>query len=276
MSRLFQTLTIYVLWSVGVITLFIGSCLTLRYQTMLNCRDGIVVCWKLNQLLTYTPIVLGILFVYFAIYFLILSKKTKKFTNALTLYKTDCYKSNEIEAFQQKYSVQIQVVDCNHLLAFTFGFIHPQILVSTCLINLLEPYELEAVLEHEYYHYRHRDPFKLSLWLSLARVFSFLPVSRKLYERYMVEKEIAADTFAINKVGIKSVASALYKLMTNVPTYSFAAVHFQNHSIQDTNMRIEVLLTGTYKRPSIPLLEWIRTIIHILFITFLIGCVSFL
>jgi hypothetical protein len=57
MSRLFQTLTIYVLWSVGVITLFIGSCLTLRYQTMLNCRDGIVVCWKLNQLLTYTPIV---------------------------------------------------------------------------------------------------------------------------------------------------------------------------------------------------------------------------
>lgn len=33
MSRLFQTLTIYVLWSVGVITLFIGS---LPYFTLSN------------------------------------------------------------------------------------------------------------------------------------------------------------------------------------------------------------------------------------------------
>ncbi|MGM0876789.1 MAG: M56 family metallopeptidase [Bacillota bacterium] len=278
MSRLFQVSNIYVLWLVGVITLFIGFFLVLHYQTIAVCMDRMLECWSIQryQLITFTPIILGFLIVCSTIYFLFLSKKTKKYITKLNLYRTDCYESNVIEIFQQKYSVQVQVVDITQPLAFTYGFTHPQILVSTSLIDLLQPYELEAVLEHEYYHCQNRDPFKLSIWFSLTRVFSFLPISLKLYERYMIEKEIKADTFAIHKVGIKAVASALYKLMTNIPSSSFATVHFQNHSFQDTNTRIEVLLTGKYKRPPISLLEWMRSIIVILFIAFLIGCMSLL
>ncbi|MDQ0859873.1 M56 family metallopeptidase [Bacillus sp. V2I10] len=278
MSRLFQLSNVYVLWMVGVITLVIGFCLFLHYQTMPGYMYWMLECCNIQryQLLTFTLITFGILFVCSAMYFLFLSKKTKKFITKLNLYRTDCYESNEIEVFQQKYSVQVQVVDYTQPFAFTYGFIHPKILVSTTLIDLLQPFELEAVLEHEYYHCQNRDPFKLSIWFSLARVFSFLPISRKLYERYMMEKEIKADTFAIHKVGIKAVASALYKLMTNVPSSSFATAHFQNHSFQDANTRIEVLITGKYKRPPISLLVWMRSIIHILFIAFLIGCVSLL
>ncbi|MFA1711509.1 M56 family metallopeptidase [Peribacillus frigoritolerans] len=279
MYRLFQTSNIYVLWLIGVITLIIGFCFVLHYHTMQGCMYWLMECCNIHhydQLLTFTLITLGILFVYFTISFLFLSKKTKEFIAKLNFYGTDSYESNVIRVFQQKYSVQVQIVDFTQPLAFTYGFIRPQILISTGLINLLQPYELEAVLEHECYHCQNRDPFKLSIWFSLARVFSFLPISRKLYERYMIEKEIKADNFAIHQVGMKAVASALYKLMTNMPSYSFATVHFQNHSIQDTNTRIEVLLTGTYKRPSISLLEWIKSFIQILFIAFLIGCVSFL
>lgn len=277
MSRLFQTSNGYVLWLIGVITLIIGFCLVLHYHTMLNHNWMMECCnFQHYQLFTFTLITLGILFVCSAMYFLFLSKKTKKFITKLSLYRTDCYESNVVKTFQQKYSVQIQVVEFTQPLAFTHGFIHPQILISTSLIDLLQPQELKAVLEHEYYHCQNRDPFKLSIWFSLSRVFSFLPISQKLYERYMIEKEIKADTFAIHKVGMKAVASALYKVMTNVPSSSFATAHFQNYSFQDTNTRIEVLLKGEYKRPSISLLEWMKSIIHILFIVFLIGCVSFL
>ncbi|MCM3169549.1 MULTISPECIES: M56 family metallopeptidase [Peribacillus] len=279
MYRLFQTSNPYVLWLIGVITLIIGFCFVLHYHSMQGCIYWLLECCNIHQydqFLTISLITLGILFVYSAIYFLFLSKKTKEFIAKLNLYRTDSYESNVIRVFQQKYSVQVQFVNFTQPLAFTYGFIRPQILISTGLINLLQPYELEAVLEHEYYHYQNRDPFKLSICFCLARVFSFLPISRKLYERYMIEKEIRADTFAIHQVGMKAVASSLYKLMTNMPSSSFATVHFQNHSFQDTNTRIEVLLTGTYKRPSIPLFEWIKSIIHILFIAFLIGCVSFL
>ncbi|MCM3598133.1 M56 family metallopeptidase [Metabacillus idriensis] len=278
MPRLFLPSNIYVLWLAGAITLFIGLCFNLQVQAMPDNMYWMLDCCIIQryQLLKVILISLGILFVCSALSFLFQCKKTKKFITKLNLYNTDCYESTVIEVFQQKYSVQVQVVDFTQPLAFTYGFTHPRILVSTSLIDLLQQYELEAVLEHEYCHYQNRDPFKLSIWLSIARVFSFLPISRKLYERYSMEKEIKADTFAIQNVGIKAVASALYKLIANVPSSSFATAHFQNPAFQDTNMRIEVLLTGIYKRPSISLLEWTRSIIYILFIASLIGCVSLL
>lgn len=278
MFRLFQTSNRYVLWLLGVSTLIIGFFSILHSRMMPGCMYWMLECFTMqhNQLLIFTSLALGALFVCSAVYFLCLSKKTKKFITKLNLHRTDCYESSVLEFFQKKYAIQVQVINSTQPLAFTYGFIHPQILISTGLIDLLRPYELEAVLEHEYYHCQNRDPFKLSVCFSVARVFSFLPISRRLYERYMIEKEIKADTFAIHKVGTKAVASALYKLMTSVPSSSTATVHFQNHSFQDTNTRIEVLLTGTYKRPSISLLEWMRSIIYSLFIVFLIGCVSFL
>lgn len=277
MFRFFQTSNRYVLWLLGVSALIIGMFLILHSHAMPGCMYWMLECCNIqyDQFLRFTSITLGVLFVCSAMYSLRLSKNTKKFTTKLNLHRTDYYESNVLEVFQQKYAVQVQVVNSTQPLAFTYGFIHPQILISTSLIDLLQPHELEAVLEHEYYHYRNRDPFKLSLCFSVARVCSFLPISRKLYERYKMEKEIKADTFAIHKVGTKAVASALYKLLTSVPS-SLATVHFQNYSFQDTNTRIEVLLTGTYKRPSISLLEWMRSIAYILFIVFLIGCVSFL
>lgn len=277
MFRFFQISNRYVLWLLGVSTLIIGFFSILHSRIMLGCMYWMLECFNMqhNQFLTFTSITVGVLSVCSVVYFLRLSKKTKKFIAKLNLHRTNCYESNALEVFQQKYAIQVQVVNSTQPLAFTYGFIHPQILISTSLIDLLQPCELGAVLEHEYYHYQNRDPFKLSVCFSVARVSSFLPISRKLYERYKMEKEIKADTFAIHEVGTKAVASALYKLMTSVPS-SLATVHFQNHSFQDTNTRIEVLLTGTYKRPSISLLEWLRSILHILFIVFLIGCVSFL
>jgi Zn-dependent protease with chaperone function len=278
MGRLFQSSNIYVLWFIVIMTTCIGSCLVLHYQSMTSYMNWVLECCAIqrNQILTLTLITLGILSGSFAMYFLFLSKKTKRFIAKLNIHKTDYYDSNVIEVFRKKYCVQVQVVDFTLPLAFTHGFIHPQILLSNGLINLLQPRELEAVLEHEYYHCQNRDPLKLSIWSSVASVLSFLPISQKLYGRYMMEKEIEADTFAIDKVGIKSVASALYKLMINGPSSSFATVYFQNYSLQDTNTRIEVLLTGNYKRPSISLIEWMRSILYILFIVFLIGCVSLL
>ncbi|MGV2448030.1 UNVERIFIED_CONTAM: hypothetical protein FO527_28975 [Bacillus sp. ATCC 13368] len=55
-------------------------------------------------------------------------------------------------------------------------------------------------MEHEYCHYKNKDPFKLSLFSCLARLYFFLPVLQKILQRYVTQKELAADTFAIEQV----------------------------------------------------------------------------
>lgn len=53
-------------------------------------------------------------------------------------------------------------------MAFTMGFVAPRIVLSTGLLELLDERETEAVIHHERFHKRHRDPLRMYVLSLLA------------------------------------------------------------------------------------------------------------
>ncbi|MEK4012702.1 M56 family metallopeptidase [Peribacillus sp. FSL M8-0224] len=272
LSRLYST---YIACSVSIVSLF-SLCFFAYHHENQSLWDSMLMCcnshsWE--QVFKLLFILLLVACILFVVYFVDVIQKTKRFLSTLIPYKRGQL-PQEIENFQQKYSIRIHVIDDKRPIAFTYGFIYSQIVISTGLVQILDSDEVKAVLEHEYCHYKDKDPFKLSLYKCLARLFFFMPVSQKILQRYVTKKELAADTFAIEQVGLKPIASALYKLMSYSSSMPFSTVHFQNGELQD--VRIEFLLTGTFSMPFLTKKEWMVSVLHFIFITLITGCVSFL
>ncbi|MGE7306755.1 M56 family metallopeptidase [Priestia megaterium] len=276
MMQLSRPYRLYIACLVSIISSF-SLCFFAYHHEGQSFWDGMLMCcnshsWE--QVFKVLFILLVVLCVLFIVYFVDIIQKTKQFLSTLIPYKVRGFFSQEVETFQKKYSIQIHIINNKRPVAFTYGFIYPQIIISTGLIQLLNSDEIEAVLEHEYCHYKNKDPFKLSLYKCLARLFFFLPITEKIVKCYVTQKELAADAFAIEQVGLKPVASALYKLMTYSSPPSFSIAHFQNSDLKD--VRIEFLLTGAHTRDSLSKKEWTVSVLHLIFITLIAGCVSYL
>lgn len=98
--------------------------------------------------------------------------------------------------------------------SFCYGLWRPRVCLSLGLIDLLTEAELEAVLRHETYHLQQREPLRMAIALCLSRFFFFIPLLAELRDRYMTEKELAADTMAVALTSRAALAGALYKLIT--------------------------------------------------------------
>jgi len=107
------------------------------------------------------------------------------------------------------------VVFHSHLpIAFTHGVFRPRVWLSSRLVQELDDSELEAVLLHEACHQMSRDPLKVLLADSVSRALFFVPLARDLFQNYHIEKELAADRFATEKMGDPlPLARALRKLL---------------------------------------------------------------
>ena len=97
---------------------------------------------------------------------------------------------------------------------FCYGFMRPRVCVPTSLMGILDDSELRAVLRHEGYHARSRDPFKIWLSRALARGLYFLPLAGDLRDSYLSAKEVAADETLTTRVDELPLASALLKLLS--------------------------------------------------------------
>lgn len=84
-------------------------------------------------------------------------------------------------------------------LAFCAGLRRPWVYVSTGTLDALEDDELEAVLAHEAHHARYRDPLRIFVVRVLSDSLFFLPVLRRLAERYSSLAELAADDAAVRR-----------------------------------------------------------------------------
>lgn len=104
------------------------------------------------------------------------------------------------------------VVDGDARYAVTVGLIRPRVFISTALVGLLEPDELEAVLRHEAHHLRQRDPLRHLLGRAARRALFFAPMVSNLWDRYLTAAELAADGAAIEAQGRLPLARALLKL----------------------------------------------------------------
>jgi hypothetical protein len=101
--------------------------------------------------------------------------------------------------------------------AFCAGYLRPRVYVSTRALELLSPAELRVVLAHEYHHRDMRDPLRQACGRCLSQALFFMPVLRRLHERYTELAELTADAAALRAAdGAKApLASAMLVLGTH-------------------------------------------------------------
>jgi len=106
------------------------------------------------------------------------------------------------------------VVDSETPLSFCAGFRRPRIYVSRGMVARLNAEELEALLIHERHHLANRVPLKILTGRFVSSILFFIPFFRDLFERYIIEEEIAADESAIRQQGHqRGIAGILEKLL---------------------------------------------------------------
>jgi hypothetical protein len=108
---------------------------------------------------------------------------------------------------------QVFVVQSAEPFAFCYGFFQPRICLSSGLVELLSPHQLEAVLLHEDHHRRKYHPLRILFIEALSNMLFFLPVVREWGEISKVRLELAADGYAISKAGKPALAGALHRLL---------------------------------------------------------------
>jgi len=103
---------------------------------------------------------------------------------------------------------EVLVLDDHRARAFCAGYLRPRIYVSSGALALLSRSELGAVVAHERHHRARRDPLRLLAFRTLSESLFFLPVLRRLADRYRVLAEMAADEAAAREWGRRKLASA--------------------------------------------------------------------
>ncbi|CAN5196831.1 hypothetical protein BH18CHL2_BH18CHL2_09140 [soil metagenome] len=139
---------------------------------------------------------------------------------------------------------RIDVVEDERPFSFCYWFVRPRICVSTGLARRLAHDELRAVLLHERYHLRHRDPLRLVVARYFAACLYFVPFVEELLEYYALEKELAADQEAVREAGdVAPLARALYKVLPDADDVSLGLL-VPVGSLSVTEARIEQLVDG--------------------------------
>jgi beta-lactamase regulating signal transducer with metallopeptidase domain len=209
--------------------------------------------------------------------FLSIWKIGKQLFTANKIYKRlAIYRHEQLtQEINRKYNEGNQdftVISCSAPIAVTMGFRNPKMILSTGLVNLLDNNELEAVIYHELYHKKHRDPLKIFLLSLFASIMWYIPILKWLHQKYKIVREVLADHYAINRQGTSvDLGSALLKMLKtgNRENMPFSYVSFADTSI---NYRIKYILNP---QTEIPLkLPFMLTITSIY--VFLMLCILFL
>lgn len=139
---------------------------------------------------------------------------------------------------------RVDVVADRRPFSFCYWFLRPRICLSTGLVGRLDAEELRAVLLHERYHLRHRDPLRLVIARYFAAGLYVVPVVNELVEYYTVQKEIAADQDAVRSAGgVRALAAALYKVLPDADDVSLGLL-VPVGSLSVTEARIDQLVDG--------------------------------
>jgi len=139
---------------------------------------------------------------------------------------------------------RIDVVADDRPFSFCYWFLRPRICLSTALVERLDTDELRAVLYHERYHLRQRDPLRQVVARYFAAGLYVVPVVDELLAFHTLQKEIEADQEAVRASGdVRSLASALYKLLPDADDVSLGLL-VPVSSLSVTEARIDQLVAG--------------------------------
>lgn len=139
---------------------------------------------------------------------------------------------------------RIDVVTDDRPFSFCYWFLRPRICLSSALVERLDADELRAVLYHERYHLRQRDPLRQIVARYFAAGLYVVPVVDELLSFHALQKEIEADQEAVRASGdVRSLASALYKLLPDADEVSLGLL-VPVSSLSVTEARIDQLVAG--------------------------------
>ncbi len=164
---------------------------------------------QLFVLLLFLIIGIGLLLLALQIY------KTRMFVNKIIKNRIGTPNAVEKIASGIGISGKIIVVKGNNMSSFCFGLINPEIVLSKKLIDALTNTEIKAVLLHESYHLKNRDPLKILLSQVTISIFFFVPILKDFHKYYSLSKEISADRMVIQHQALAELKSALLKTISN-------------------------------------------------------------
>ena len=194
------------------------------------------------------PILIGLLsLVAFIGFGLLLFQINKTHSFVHKLLKKKMVSSKEIQLIASELGIEgkITVVKDRTYISFCYGLLNPRICISNTMVKSLSLGELKAVLIHESYHVKNRDPLKILLSQIAASMFFFIPTLRDVHNYFILSKEINADQLVIQSKGTKQLKFALLKLLANpVPAISGIANFVSSN---DLEQRIKVLTSQTSK-----------------------------
>ena len=148
----------------------------------------------------------------------------------------------------------LQLVRSDRPFALLYGIRRPTMLLSTWMIDHLDPQELEAVLMHELVHVRRRDYLLNWVALLLRDAFFYLPTSRIAYRQLHHEKELASDDLVAQSTKRPlALASALTKvwlyLVDDPPSKIVQTLLGRGESIADRVDRLLGMRNPTSGKP---------------------------
>ncbi|MGG1599099.1 M56 family metallopeptidase [Paenibacillus naphthalenovorans] len=155
------------------------------------------------------------------------SKKHTKLTKQLN----DKYK---------KWGTEFIVVNDEKFIALTIGFFQPRIIVSTGVLSMFSNHEVEAILLHEWYHCRNRDPLKMFLLALILDGLGYIPTMKAMVRDFKTWKELLADRFAIKQMGTEYyLGNVLLKLSeVGKMQHSTAVAYFAENAINYRIMQV--------------------------------------
>lgn len=153
----------------------------------------------------------------------------------------------QLQRLVNKYQLfdKLYYINSDQWIALTIGLIRPRILISRAMVNKIDDSELEAVLLHEMYHRRMRDPLLLLIVYTLTKMLFFVPRVKRLHHAFVTWKEIRADYYARTQMKTKKpLISALIKMIQTGNTETINNGHVFASSFKDggLNLRLAYLL----------------------------------
>ena len=150
----------------------------------------------------------------------------------------DIKKTEYFNSVYRRWNIPFTVVHDKSIIALTSGFLRPQIVLSTGLLELLSADEIKSVLLHERYHCRHWHSLKKFVVQLMIDGMGYIPVMKGLGRYYFIRIELSADQYSMNQMNSSyEIGSALLKLVRlNDVQRAEGMVHFA-----DTGMNYRIL-----------------------------------
>jgi Zn-dependent protease with chaperone function len=153
--------------------------------------------------------------------------------------------SDYCDALPDPGDVDIEVLRSRRQSAFCTGLLRPQVVITTALLDALDPDERRAVVEHELSHARRKAPLKLALGQVAMRTLFWVPLLRDLVERYVLLTELEADRAAMAATSPAALAGALSQALETPATTG--SVGLADHAAT----RIDRLFDARVKLPQL-------------------------